>query len=102
MGGVIIAVLGLDWLADHIAQKGAPAGAALAITDRNGTYLARYPHNDRFVGTKMPGGKYLKMDDGGAIDILNIDGVERIVAFSPLGADSGGILVSFGLDKFLI
>ena len=43
MGGVIIAVLSLDWLADHIAQKGAPAGTALAITDRNGTYLARYP-----------------------------------------------------------
>jgi hypothetical protein len=40
MGGVTIATLGLDWLADHIARKGVPEGAALAITDRNGTYAA--------------------------------------------------------------
>ena len=52
MGGVIVAALSLDWLADHIAQKGIPAGAALAITDRNGTYLARYPDNDRYIGNK--------------------------------------------------
>ena len=42
MGGVIVAGLDLDWLADYIARKGVPEGAALAITDRNGTYLARY------------------------------------------------------------
>src|SRR6195256_5246371 len=99
MGGVIVAGLNLDWLADYIARKGVPEGAALAITDRNGTYLARYPDNDRFVGTKMPGEKYLKMDERGAVDILDIDGVERIEVFSSLGADSGGLLVSFGLNK---
>jgi PAS domain S-box-containing protein len=99
MGGVIVAGLGLDWLADYIARKGVPEGAALAITDRNGTYLARYPHNDRFVGTKMPGDKYLKMDDRGAVDILNVDGVERIEGYSALRAVSGGLVVSFGLDK---
>jgi PAS domain S-box-containing protein len=99
MGGVIIAVLSLDWLADYIARKGVPEGAALAITDRNGTYLARYPHNDRFVGTRMPGDKYLKMDDRGAVDILDIDGVERIEGYSAVRADSGGLVVSFGLNK---
>jgi signal transduction histidine kinase len=99
MDGVIIATLGLDWLAEYIAQKGAPEGAALAITDRNGTYLARYPDNDRFVGTKMPGDKYLKMDDRGAVDILDIDGVERIEGYSALRADSGGLVVSVGLNK---
>jgi PAS domain S-box-containing protein len=99
MRGVIIAPLGLDWLADYIARKGVPEGAALAVTDRNGTYLARYPHNEQFVGTKMPGDKYPKMDGRGAVDILNIDGVERIEGYSALGADSGGLVVSFGLDK---
>jgi PAS domain S-box-containing protein len=99
MGGVIVAGLSLDWLADYIARKGVPEGAALAITDRNGTYLARYPENRRFVGTKMPGEKYLKMDDHGAVDILNVDGVERIEGYSALRADSGGLVVSFGLDK---
>jgi hypothetical protein len=54
MNGIIVAGLSLDWLADYIAQKGTPAGAALAITDRNGTYLARYPDNSRFIGKKCP------------------------------------------------
>jgi signal transduction histidine kinase/HAMP domain-containing protein len=99
MGGVIVAGLGLDWLADYIARKGVPEGAALAITDRYGIYLARYPHNERFVGTKMPGDRYLKMDDRGAVDILDIDGVERIEGYSALRADSGGLVVSFGIEK---
>jgi PAS domain-containing protein len=99
MGGVIVWGLSLDWLADYIARKGVPEGAALAVTDRNGTYLARYPHNDQFVGTKMPGEKYLKMDERGAVDILDVDGVERIEGYSALGVDSGGLVVSFGLDK---
>ena len=57
MGGVIVAALGLDWLAQSIARNGVPAGASLAIADRNGTYLARYPDNDRFVGRTMPRGR---------------------------------------------
>jgi signal transduction histidine kinase/HAMP domain-containing protein len=99
MGGVVIAALSLDWLADNIARKGIPAGAALAITDRNGIYLARYPANDRFVGIKMPGEKYLNIDDRGAVDILDVDGTERIEGYWALQADSGALVVSFGLNK---
>ena len=99
MSGVIVAGLSLDWLADYIARKGAPEGTALAITDRNGIYLARYPHNGRFVGTKMPGDKYLRTDDRGAADIVDVDGVERIEGYTALPADSGGLVVSFGLNK---
>ncbi len=99
MGGVIVAGLSLDWLADYIARKGVPEGAALAVTDRNGIYLARYPQNDRFVGTKMPGDKYLNMDDRGAVDILNVDGTERIEGYSALQAESGALVVSYGINK---
>jgi signal transduction histidine kinase/CheY-like chemotaxis protein/HAMP domain-containing protein len=31
--------------------------------------------------------------------MVDLDGVERIVGFATLGADSGGLVVSFGLDK---
>jgi PAS domain S-box-containing protein len=99
MGGVIIASLSLDWLADYLARKGIPAGAALAITDRNGTYLARYPDNSRLVGKKIRGDKYLYLDDRGAVDILDINGVERIVGYSTLDPDSGGLLVAYSVDK---
>jgi signal transduction histidine kinase/HAMP domain-containing protein len=99
MNGVIIAALGLDWLADYVAHKGAPDGAALAITDRNGTYLTRYPDNSRFVGRKMPADKVRNLDLHDTADIVDLDGVERIVGYSALDDDSGGLLISFGLDK---
>src|SRR5260221_5199634 len=99
MGGVIIASLSLDRLADSIARKGVPPGGAISITDRNGTYLARYPDNDRFVGRKIPDDKYLSGDHPGTADTRDLDGVERIVGYSALRADSGGLLVSVGLDK---
>jgi signal transduction histidine kinase/HAMP domain-containing protein len=96
IGGVIIAPLGLDWLADYIARMEVPTGDALAITDRNGTYLARYPDNNRFVGRKLDEKQY---GDGRAADLVDVDGVERIAGFSALGPDSGGLRVSFGLEK---
>jgi hypothetical protein len=71
MDGVIVAGLSLDWLADYIARKGILEGVALAVTDRNGTYLAHYPQNDRFVGTKMPGNKYLNIDERDAESALS-------------------------------
>jgi signal transduction histidine kinase len=96
MGGVVIAALSLDWLADYIAKKGVPAGAALAITDRNGICLARYPDNDLFVGKKLPAGKDPILFNGTVADMVNVDGVRRIVGFSAVGED---LLVSFGLGK---
>ena len=100
MGGVVIAPLGLDWLADYIARMGVPAGDALAITDRNGTYLARYPDNNRFVGSKLVrAGEEKQFGDGLSADLVDVDGVERIFGFSDLGPDSGGLRVRFGLDK---
>jgi HAMP domain-containing protein len=98
MGGVIVAALSLDWLADHIAQKSAPAGAALAITDRNGTYLARYPDNEKYVGKQRTNEEYLKKKGGGIADITGADDVERIVGYAALDADSG-LFVGYGLDK---
>jgi len=99
MEGVVIATLSLDWLAEFIAQMGVPAGAALAITDRNGTYLARYPNGDRFVGRKMPSDQYLQIRHSGTATAIDVDEVERIVGYFPLQADSGELLVTFGLDK---
>src|ERR1700754_3743690 len=93
MGGVVIAALSLDWLADYIAKKGVPEGGALAISDRNGIALARYPDNRLFVGKKSPAGRDPVLDNGTVADMAGIDGAERIVGFSAVGSD---LLVSFG------
>jgi HAMP domain-containing protein len=99
MGGVIVAALSLEWLAQSIARKGVPPGAALAIADRNGTYLARFPENDRFMGHTMPRVSHGAKDPPNTADTVDLDGVERIVGYSTLPVDAGGLLVSFGFNK---
>jgi PAS domain S-box-containing protein len=99
MAGVVIAALSLDWLADYLAQKGAQPGAVLAITDRNGTYLARYPDNKRFVGRKMPDDQHAQLNHPGSIATRDLDGAERIVGYSTLQTDAGELLVTIGVDK---
>src|SRR5215469_10072112 len=97
--GAIITALNLDWLAKFMVQMDVPPGAAIAIRDRNGTYLARYPDNDRFVGRKIPDEHDFRLDHSGTIDALDVDRVERIVGYSALEADAGGLVVTIGLDK---
>jgi signal transduction histidine kinase len=99
MAGAIITALNLDWLAKFVVQMGIPPGAAIAIRDRNGTYLARYPDNGRFVGRKIVGDPYFGPGRSGTIDEFDVDGVERIVGYSALNVDAGGLLVTIGLDK---
>jgi signal transduction histidine kinase len=99
MAGVIVTALSLDWLAQFCAQMGVPPGAALAIADSHGTYLARYPDNDRYVGRKLPDDQYRRADHSDTAITRDVDDVERIVGYAPLQADSGGLLVTLGLDK---
>jgi signal transduction histidine kinase/CheY-like chemotaxis protein/HAMP domain-containing protein len=101
MAGAIITAIGLEWLAKSIAQMEIPVGATLSITDRNGIYLARYPDNDRFVGRKMPGDQYLGVDRPGTTTRRDPDGIERIMGYAPLQANSGGLLITYGLNKAL-
>ncbi|MGY3618238.1 ATP-binding protein [Bradyrhizobium sp. USDA 10063] len=93
MGGVVIAALSLDWLADYIANKGVPEGAALAIADRNGICLARYPDNGLCVGKKLHIVDPM-LNNGTVADMVNIDGVRRIVGFAAVDED---LLVGYGL-----
>jgi signal transduction histidine kinase/CheY-like chemotaxis protein/PAS domain-containing protein len=101
MAGVVVAALSLDWLADYIAQNGVQPGAVLAITDRDGTYLARYPDNETFVGRKMPGDQSAYLGGPGTITTRDLDGVERIVGYSALQTDAGQLLVTIGIEKEL-
>lgn len=99
MGGVIVAALSLDWLAANLASKNVPPGGAIAILDRDGTYLARYPDNDQFVGTKALNYGPSIATGQGVIDTHDRNGVEHITGYSTLDADCGELRISFGLDK---
>jgi C4-dicarboxylate-specific signal transduction histidine kinase len=99
MGNVIVAALSLDWLAQSIARKGVPPGAALAIVDRNGTYLARCPENDRFMGRMLPRVTNDATDPPDTADTVDVDGVQRIVGYAALPIEAGGLVVSFGFNE---
>jgi len=99
MDGFIVAGLRVAWLAEYVAQRGAPRGTALSIADRNGVYLARYPDSRRFVGSRMPGRKNFGAGSSGVVDAVDIDGVERIEGYTSLDDDSGAMIISVGLDK---
>jgi PAS domain S-box-containing protein len=97
--GAVVAALSLDWLAANLASKNVPPGGAISILDRDGTYLARYPDNGRFVGTKAPNSDTSNATGQGVSDTHDRDGVERITGYSTLGDASGDLRISFGLEK---
>lgn len=80
--GVIWAIIDLDWLAKHFADRFTSPNLTLLITDREGTILVRLPDQEAWVG-KPVGDPYrfmLDAPDYGAADMAGVDGVERIIA----------------------
>ncbi len=99
VAGVIVSALSLDWLAAYVARSDITEGAVLAVMDETGTYLARSSENDRFVGTKKPEWKRVKLDEQSTIDTLDVDGINRVEAFSAVPAGAGRLVISFGVDR---
>jgi PAS domain S-box-containing protein len=99
VAGVVLAGLSLDWLAQYIGQMNIPLAGAITIADGDGTILARYPDNSRFVGRRLTTERPMETDDSGTADLVDVDGVARILGYATLRADSGAILVSVGIDK---
>ncbi len=99
LAGVIVTALSLDWLGDYVARMDIPKGTVLAVMDESGTYLARSAEKDRFVGTRKPGWKSVKLDERGAVDVLDVDAVKRVEGYSAVSAGSGKLVVSFGIDR---
>ncbi|HLZ65055.1 MAG TPA: cache domain-containing protein, partial [Aliidongia sp.] len=54
-GGVLVALLSLDWLNDYFAAKGLDTDTSISLIDRNGVYLSRLPHRSS-VGGRAPAG----------------------------------------------
>lgn len=95
--GYVLAAIGLDYLGQMLKERPDLSGTAMTIADRNGTYLAREPQPERYVGTRVPE-SFLPRLQGSVPGTLQVtsDDVERIIGFQP--ADRGlGLYVSAGL-----
>ena len=96
--GYVLAVVGLDYLGQVLKDRPNLSGSAMTIADRNGTYLAREPLPEQYVGTQIAESflPRLQGSEPGTLLVTSSDGTERIVGFQP--ARQGlGLYVSAGL-----
>lgn len=90
--GVVVAPLRLDALGDIAAAVTLPAGATFTLVDREGTILARNPDREAWIGRSAPVAPLVQalLSGGeGTIETAGVDGVTRLYAYLPVGADVG-------------
>ena len=85
---VIYIAQSLDWLTVALAGLQLPSGAVLAVTDRNGTVLARVPHVAGAVGQRLPEPALVAAvagrKDRGLVETEDAGGIGRLWAYAPL------------------
>ena len=98
VGGFVTALLDLGWLDRYLAEKPLPANAMLLVADRRGALLAARPKPPG--AAMLPQGlrPFLHAAQGGTIDLVGADGVERLFAYSPVGDGLDGVFVAVGID----
>jgi C4-dicarboxylate-specific signal transduction histidine kinase len=81
IAGVVAAALDLHWLSRHPQARSLPGGDSVTVADRNGVILARAPHPERFVGTRIPDPyrHLLTARQPGALEITSQDGQRRML-----------------------
>src|SRR5262249_1776407 len=100
---VVAVALDLDWLNELASEAELPPGTMLAVIDRNGTILSRYPDAGKWVGKLMPESPVLNailtQQGNGTVDAPGTDGIPRLFSFAPFGgtAQSASAYVSVGI-----
>lgn len=100
---VVSLSINLNRLNQLAARIHLPAGSTLTAVDRNGTIIARYPDPQKWLGQTLPEAPLVKaiLTTGeGTAQILGVDGVERLYAFTQVReADDVVMYVSIGLPS---
>jgi diguanylate cyclase (GGDEF)-like protein len=99
---VVMAALDLGWLNRLIESASLPAGSVMTVIDRNGTVLLRHPDPDEWVGRSqaaLPLVQTILHENEGVTRERGPDGMDRLVAFTPLGstAADASAYVSLGV-----
>lgn len=96
--GYVLAAVGLDYLGEVLKDRPNLSGGAMTIADRNGTYLAREPLPELYVGTQIPEAflPRLQGTEPGTLQLMGDGGTERIIGYQP-AKQPLGLYVSAGL-----
>jgi signal transduction histidine kinase/CheY-like chemotaxis protein len=106
---VVVAGLSLRWLGAHISELKRPPESTIAIADRNGVIVARFPERDT-AGSDMsrldmnvggllalPLRPYINAAHRGNTILRGPDGQDRLIGFVPASEKPVGLFVSIGL-----
>lgn len=101
VGGVVFAGLDLDWLSEHLKERGLSPTASILIADREGNIIARLPHPEQLVGKNMRKSHEAIMDGSkaGWEEAKGVDGIVRIFGYVPAQLPPYDLFLSAGLSK---
>ena len=101
--GVVFATLSLDAIARDYATEKWTRDRVLTVIDREGTILMRQPDHQRHVGQKIAPDRWAQLrayTQPGYYDMQSsVDGVRRVIGFSPLNAEPVGIFIGIGVSR---
>jgi signal transduction histidine kinase len=99
--GVVFAGLNLNWLSEHLKERGLTPTQSILIADRAGNIIARLPHPEQLVGKNMRGGHAAIMDGNttGWEESRGVDGVDRIFGYVPPALPPRDFFLSAGESK---
>jgi signal transduction histidine kinase/DNA-binding response OmpR family regulator/HPt (histidine-containing phosphotransfer) domain-containing protein len=99
--GVVAVALNLDWLSEHLADRGLSPSASILIADREGNIIARLPHPEVLVGKNMRKSHERIMDGSqtGWEEAKGVDNVVRIFGYVPPALPPGDLFLSAGMAK---
>jgi len=100
-GGVVVTMLSLPWFAANLAASPLPENASLTIADRDGVILANLSGGGLGQGARLPPHflELLSRTQGGLAEVTGLDGVERVLAFSPVGDGVHDLFIAVGIDR---
>lgn len=101
IAGVVFAGLDLNWLSEHLKERGLTASQSILIADRLGNIIARLPHPEQLVGKNMRKSHEGIMDGdrAGWEEAKGVDGVERIFGYVPAQLSPKDFFLSAGQAK---
>ncbi len=101
IAGVVFAGLDLNWLSEHLRERGLTPTQSILIADREGNIIARLPHPEQLVGKNMRSGhaEIMDGDKAGWEEAKGVDGVERIFGYVPPSLPPRDFFLSAGESK---
>ncbi|MFS2011082.1 PAS domain-containing protein [Azospirillum sp. CT11-132] len=99
--GVVALSLDVSRLAAMFAARPMPENTTLTVADRSGTILVKLPGTQGRAGERLPDGYLSLLSDreAGVAMLPGLDGVSRILAYSPPSAGIRDLFISVGVDR---